>query len=311
MRDQLATVRGPVSREAIGLADAHGHLWISRVPGQADLAAPVLDDYDAIQTELAEFYQSGGRTVVDCQPGSCGRDANQLVRLSLATNVHIIACTGFHLKRYYPDGHWLWSADEQAAQASFQDEIVRGMAETLPSGQPIRAGLIKVAVTDAPDPQTLQLMRGAAGASRETGASILIHTERGAWAEELPAFFDRQGIAPDKLIICHIDKRPDPQLHFELARSGALLVYDTFLRQKYRPEENVWPLIEKMVAAGLEKQLALGLDAANRNEWRFAGGQGIAYLPRQIVLRLFKMGLSTRQVRRLTGENLAHALLAD
>ena len=311
MGDQINTVRGPISKGDIGLADAHGHLWISSLPSQANTSAPVLDDLDSIQGELAEFYQAGGRTVVDCQPGSCGRDANQLVNLSLSTNVNVIACTGFHLKRYYPEGHWLWSTDEQTAQAYFEGEIVRGVAESDRRAQHIHAGVLKIALTDMPDLHTIKLMRAAARTSRETGISILVHTERGAWAEELPRFFEKDNIDPARLIISHLDKRPDFQLHSELARSGALLVYDTFLRTKYWPEQNVWPLIEKMVAAGLEGHLALGLDAAERNLWRFAGGQGITYLPEQIVPRLSQMGLSHQQVRQLTGENLARALSAQ
>ncbi len=308
MEGRIWTVRGPIFRAQMGLTDAHGHLWIRKVAGSPDPSAPVLDDYEAIQKELVEFYLAGGRTVIDCQPGDCGRDVNRLVQLSISTDVHVVACTGFHLERYYPVGHWLWSATEQAAQAFFYGELSGGVRESLHGEQPVRAGVIKIAIAKAPAAPTIRLMCAAASASREAVVAILVHTERGAWVEHLPTFFSDRGVSPAKLILCHVDKRPDFQLHCELARAGALLVYDTFLRDKYQPDKNVWPLIEKMVAAGLEEHVALGLDAADRSLWRFAAGPGIAYLPNTIVQRLFQMGLTSRQIRRLTDENLAQAL---
>ncbi len=308
MGDRIWTVRGYVSRNQIGLADAHGHLWVEKVAGRSDPAAPILDDPESIEKELAGFHSAGGQTVVDCQPGDCGRNANRLLQLSIRTGVKVIACTGFHLERYYAGGHWLWSATEQAAHVFFHGELIGGVRESVPGEPPIRAGVIKVAITQTPDAQTIRLMHAAASASCVTGAAILVHTEQGAGAEHLPTFFADVGVSPAKLMLCHMDKRPDFELHSELARSGVLLVYDTFLRDKYLPETNVWPLIERMAAANLEEHVALALDAADRRLWRFGGGGGIAYLPERLVPRLFEMGLIRRQVRRLTGENLSRVL---
>ena len=54
--------------------------------------------------------------MLDCQPPGCGRDANMLVQLSRESGVNIIACTGFHRKKYYPQDYELfaWKAEQVA-----------------------------------------------------------------------------------------------------------------------------------------------------------------------------------------------------
>ncbi|MFH1185812.1 MAG: hypothetical protein V1755_12370, partial [Chloroflexota bacterium] len=77
----VMTVQGPAAYETLGITDAHNHVWISPVPG-ANPSGPVLDQFDAIQRELVEYREAGGKTLLDCQPGGCGRDANKLLALS-------------------------------------------------------------------------------------------------------------------------------------------------------------------------------------------------------------------------------------
>ena len=68
-----------------------------------------------------------------------------LAELSRLTGVPIIACTGYHLARYYPPDYWLWRATAEAARDYLVDEIVAGLAETRDTDQPVRAGFIKIA----------------------------------------------------------------------------------------------------------------------------------------------------------------------
>ncbi len=89
----LTTVTGPLPACDIGVAEAHGHLWIDApVPD-----APTLTDEPAAATELALFRAAAGTLVVDCQPGGCGRDGRALARLSARSGVAVVAATGFHL----------------------------------------------------------------------------------------------------------------------------------------------------------------------------------------------------------------------
>lgn len=304
---QFQTVTGSVAVEQVRLVDAHAHLWIKPPAGIADDCRYELDDEVRIQAELVDFRAAGGTTLVDCQPGGCGRDATKLVKLSQATGLQVTASTGFHLKRYYPPEYWLWTATTDAATAYFIEELTVGMKETGPG---VRATVIKIAYDGIVDGQQQVLMQAAAIAARQTGATLLFHTEQGRSVESLLPFFTGRGVDATQLYICHVDKRPDFGLHRELARAGVLLGYDTFARPKYDPEHNVWPLLKQMVADGLEKSVAIGLDLAAAAMWQhYGGGSGMLTLPRDIVPRLHAEGLSDAVIRQLTAQNIAERLV--
>jgi phosphotriesterase-related protein len=303
------TVSGPLAAAEAGVTDAHSHAWIAPVAG-AEPGAPVLFDQAAITAELIDYRQAGGGTLIDCQPGGCGRDGRMLVELARASGVHVVACTGFHLKKYYPPAHWLWQAGADKARAYFVGEIAVGLKETLELAQPVQAGFIKIACEANLDDMPAALLEAAALASLETGAAIEVHTERGAAAEKIVSLFVNYGLSPDRLIICHIDKRPDLGLHCALAEQGIMLEYDTFFRPKYQPEQHVWPLLEQMVARGFEGQVAVATDLADAALWSHLGkGPGLAGLITQILPHLQTIGFTPATIKRLTGENIATRLV--
>jgi len=303
-RGLVTTVNGPLAASSLGVTDAHQHVWIAPVPGgPAD--APVLCDRDVILAGLTAYRAAGGGGLLDCQPGGCGRDGRELAELSRRTGVPIIACTGYHLARYYPPDFWLWGATAEAARDTFLAEIVDGLAETRDTDQPVRAGFIKIAIPADPAELPAALWAAAAAAARDTGAALLVHTEAGAAAVQIVARLLGLGAAADRLVICHIDKRPDFGLHRELAQAGILLEYDTFFRPKYDPEHNVWPLLQRMTAAGLAGQIAIGTDLAGTVFWQESGP---ARLPSEIVARLRGLGFDALTVRGLTGGNIAGRL---
>jgi predicted metal-dependent phosphotriesterase family hydrolase len=302
----IQTINGLIAPENAGLTDAHEHVWIDAVVANNEL--PRLDHYDEIATELKDYRSAGGCTLVDCQPAFAGRDGCRLSRLSEEAGVNIIACTGFHIRSYYPENARLWSLAEEPAGDFFIAELTRSLVEFKRDTPPHKAGVIKVALPAEPGAQTKALMRAAGRACLLTGAAIAIHTDRGLWADNILPFFGDLGIKADRLIICHIDKRPDFGLHAELAREGALLEYDTFLRPKYDPQENVYPLIDQMVSDGFSKSVALALDIAYEKLWAFGGGAGLVSLPLDVLPTLKRRGLPEAAIRQMAGENIAQRL---
>ncbi|MBP1610425.1 MAG: phosphotriesterase, partial [Acidobacteria bacterium] len=83
----VETVNGPVAPEELGLTDAHTHVWIEPLDGVSP-GSPQLFDQEAIAAELNDYRLSGGGTLVDCQPGGCGRHGRVLRILSSASGVH-------------------------------------------------------------------------------------------------------------------------------------------------------------------------------------------------------------------------------
>ena len=296
----VQTVTGPVPAQDIGIADAHSHLWIDSVAG-ADPAAPRLNNEELLLAGLEAFSQAGGEAIVDCQPAGCGRDANHLFRLSTASRVKIIACTGFHRRRYHGPDYPLFQMPAGKAYDFFLGEIEYGLTETGDSSQVVRPGFIKIAAERTLSESPLALFEAAAAAANRTGLAIEMHTERGADIVDFLTFFIDQGLTPERLIFCHVDKRPDFGLHRELAQAGLLLEYDTFFRPKYEPERNVWPLLRQMIAAGLASSIALATDMAESALWRHPGPQ--AFLT-TIGQRLAEEGIDSDSKRKLLGGNI-------
>lgn len=308
-KGQIQTVTGPVAFDSLGITDAHNHVWIERV-ASSDPASPILNDKPAILADLIDYRQAGGSALLDCQPGGCGRDGRILRELSESSSVMIIACTGFHRKKYYSPDYWLWScADPQKIADHLVGELTNSLTETKEESKPIRAGFIKIALearlADVPAP----LLEGAAAAAAQTGAMMEIHTEKGSAAEEAVDFFSRLGVLPTQMTLCHMDKRPDFDLHSQLAKQGVLLEYDTFYRPKYHPELKLWPLIHQMTNSGLGSSIALATDMAEPALYAHpGGGPGLASLPNEIQNRLKREGLPEEVVSQMLGTNILRRL---
>jgi predicted metal-dependent phosphotriesterase family hydrolase len=307
-RRKLITVTGSIDPAEAGITDAHNHVWIAPVAGATD-DAPVLNDQSAITQELIAYRNGGGGTVIDCQPGGCGRDGRILRQLAEASGVNIVACTGFHLRKYYPAGFSLFESSPETACQHFVAELGEQLEESQDLVVPIRAGFIKIACEDTLEKSPMNLLEGAVLASLETGAAIEVHTEQGAGAERIVQTMLDFGLTPDRLILCHVDKRPDFAFHANLAQMGIMLAYDTFYRPKYRPDEHVWPLLERMVEAGYAAQISIATDMADAAMWSSMGqGPGLTGLITQIAARLEMMNFDKQTVHNLTGQNIAHRL---
>lgn len=300
----VMTVLGPLAPDALGITDAHQHAWVAPVPGQQP-ESPRLDDRHAIAKGLLRYREAGGCSLVDCQPGGCGRDGIALAGLARESGVHIVACTGFHLRRYYAPDYWLWRADTERAQSHFASEIRDGLAESLAAGLPVRAGFIKIACTADLNQSPASLLEAAAGAAVDTGVAILVHTEQGRGAEQIVARLLGYGLPVDRLVLCHVDKRPDFGLHQELAQAGVLLEYDTFFRPKYDPEHNLWPLLVRMAEEGLAGSVAIGTDMADLAMWQEAGPAGLITA---VISRLGSLGFDPRGIAQMAGRNIAGRL---
>lgn len=304
----VMTVLGAVKPQELGCTDAHSHAWIEPVGG-VSLKGLIHNDEQGICRDLQAFRENGGSALVDCQPGGCGRNASRLKSISQKTGVNIIACTGFHLRRYYPQDSALWTMPPDHAYDYFREECSSGLVECRGDGEPVYPGFIKIAAELSKSESPMELFRAISQISKETGLAIEMHTEKGAAVEEFLDFFLDQRVPMERLIFCHVDKRPDFKLHQELASAGVLLEYDTFIRPKYRPEENVWPLLYKMLDAGMGNRVALATDLAESNQWSYLGGSpGPTSFITKMRNRLTSSHVPPETIEMVTGGNIVRRL---
>jgi phosphotriesterase-related protein len=277
----IRTVLGDIAGEDLGVCDSHDHLFFrsASLPGQE------LDDADAAVAELQAFRALGGRAVVQWTPFGLGRGAERLAQVSRAAGVHIVAATGLHQRAHYCDQALVDEMLPKLAEL-FIEELTLGMRPDAQPAQPgPRAGMIKVAgAFHHLDAHARATMIAAAEAHHATGASIGIHHELGTAAPDVAALLIGElKVPPDKVILGHLNRQPDPHVHLELAQTGAFLAFDGPSRANHATDWRLHDCLAGLAAHGHADQVLLGGDTTTAAA---RGAPGMPFLLSSIRPRL-------------------------
>jgi len=284
----VVTVLGPIAPEELGVTDAHDHLFLRSpaLPGQE------FDDPGRAIEEVGNAKRGGLHAIVEVTPIGLGRRPASMRAVAEQTGVHVVAATGYHRDAHYSPGHWV----RQAAVEVLAQRIITDLTEGMHpydwfSEAPFdsaRAGVIKAGVSyQHISPLEERRLVAAAIGQRRTGAAILVHTEIGTCGHQIVDLLASEGVRAERIILAHLDRNPDLELHVELAQRGVTLEYDTPGRIKYRPDSQLLDLIDGMVEAGHSDRMLLGMDLGQRDYFRaYGGGPGLTYLMETFVPRL-------------------------
>ena len=308
----ISTVLGDIDSEALGFCQSHEHLSIACSCPIAGGPDQCIDDPEKSLAELRLYHAAGGRALVDAQPVGCGREAAVLARIAEESGVHIIASTGFHKLSLYPDEHWIHSLGEDELAGLFISELAEGMYLDGDTAFPrrrggARAGQIKTALdTEGLSPRYVKLFSSAVLAAKAAGCIIMAHIEQGSDPLQLAGFFERQGLSPDRLVFCHLDRAvSDIAVHREICRRGICLEYDTIGRPKYHDDEREADIILELAGAGYETQILMSLDTTRARLSSYGGKPGLAYIIECFIPLLRRRGLTEAQTGRFFRENPA------
>jgi len=310
----IRTVLGDIPKEQLGFCHSHEHLFIAE--GKPSQINPVLriDDFEKTKEELHVFRSLGGKAIVDAQPIGCGRMADQLAEVSRQTGIHIVASTGFHKQSFYYEDHWLFRYSEDRLAQIFIHEIEEGMYTGADNRDPeaqiqAKAGLIKTAIDeDLPGLTGIKLLNAAAQASLSTAVPIMCHTETHRQGIVVAEHFMKLGVAPENLIICHLDRTLDDySVHKQLAEYGVYLEYDTIGRFKYHNDEEEADLIVQMLDWGYGESLLLGLDTTRARLRSYGGEIGLDHMSVSFIPLLRQRGVSESAIANMMIHNPSHA----
>ncbi|MCM3707323.1 MULTISPECIES: phosphotriesterase family protein [Cytobacillus] len=281
----IQTVLGKIDPEKLGICSAHEHLSIdlSRVKKDPDT---ILDDEQGMCEELGDFYRLGGRSMVEVTNDGMGRDASLLKRLSEATGVHLITCTGFYKDPYIPDFADGWKA-EQFAQ-HFIKEATEGIGDT-----GILPGVIGEVGTSKNEMKPIErdLLIGAAMAGIETGLPVTTHTTLGTLGLEQVGLLTKHGLPADQIIIGHQDLNPNKDEVLAVLETGAYIAFDTIGKNNYRPDEERADFLLDFINRGYEKQILLSADLTRKSHWKKNGGPGYGLVLETFIPKLKKFGV--------------------
>lgn len=298
----IRTVLGDVSPAALGMILGHEHIMTAPPADIADTDLRLDSERKACE-ELASFKAAGGAAVVEMTTVDYGRHIAALARVSEQTGVHIVAATGYN-KGKFADRITSKLSTEQIALWMIE-EIVHGAA-----GSHHRCGVIKAATSlEHAGPHERRVFEAAAAAHLSTGAPISTHTEAGTWAPQQMQLLGDLGVRADRVLLGHLDRKPDIGYLREVAATGAYLGFDQCGKHKYLPDADRVALVLKLAAAGHLHQLIISGDMARCSSLRAYGGSpGFTHVPRTIVPSLEEAGLTMTEIEALTGGNARRLL---
>nr|WP_030023656.1 phosphotriesterase [Streptomyces monomycini] len=322
----VRTVSGDVAPTSLGLCDAHDHLFLRspQLPGQE------LDDTGAAAAELRAFREAGGGTVIQWTPYGMGRRAGELRRLAEESGVRIVAATGLHqaahyapevLERVGAKGGATGSGGGSADLAElFVAELTtgigsrsgdRGDGRTGAADGAVarpRAGMVKVAGGfHGLDAHARYTMAAAAEAHHATGTPIGVHLELGTGAQDvLDLLCGRLAVPPQRVVLGHLNRFPDPVTHRSAAAAGAYLAFDGPSRAHHATDWRLPDALAALADAGYGDRLLLGGDTTTAAARSVNGGPGMPHLLRRLRPRL-EPALGAELVRRIFTMNPARA----
>ena len=338
----VQTVLGPVRPEELGPTTTHEHLLIDFLcmfnpPAEASerfkAFQPVtlenlgwirydpfrnrdnllLLDEDTAVSEVLMYKRAGGGAIVDVTTIGIGRDPRALARISRSTGLHIVMGAGYYVDAVHPDGMDDRSDADLAREMA--GEITDGVDDT-----GIRAGIIGELGCSWPLTENeRKVLRAAASAQRETGASILVHPGRNEAAPfEILDVLAEAGADVSRVIIGHLDRTVvDHGALIELARKGSCLEYDLF-----GSETSYYPLSEmdmpsdaqrlgfitRLIGEGYADRIVIAHDIYSKHRLAKYGGHGYFHILENIVPRMRKKGISEEDIHAIIEANPARLL---
>ncbi len=315
----IETVLGPIAPEALGICLPHEHIWCDYALAPRthlmDAARSTsgfmrLRDMEQMESELRAFHAAGGRAIVEVTCDGWGRDLDVLARLSARTGVHIVATAGYYIEPCIPFFVSEWPLERLA------DHITREIEQGVGDGAR-RCGVLKSAIHRARiEAVEAKVLAAVAIAQKRTGVAITTHTT-GSRRQEIPggtigaqqrAFLKAEGVPANRLIVGHVDERPDIDVLASLAAEGCFIQFDVISKEHWLLDATRAELIHAMIRRGHLHNLLISHDCNRAYELHAAGGLGYCHIFERFLPRLRALGIGESEIQTIMVQNPARAL---
>ena len=276
----------------------HEHMSLGLSPG--DMGT---ESFDLLCADLMDAYRYGVRNIVDMTNQSMGRAPEYARRLTEETGINIILSTGHYLEDFI-DPAVLHQTPEAIAEEPIRDLTV-GI-----DGSGMKAGVIGEIAWSYPGPREKELKswEGMCIAARRTGATVSTHPSHGEQQIPQAEYLLLHGIAPERIVIGHIEfYLSDPSLK-KLLGMGLYLGLDMIGKKSGWGDEYRADTVRKIKRWGCLDQLLLSMDLCRKDDLRSAGGYGYAYLFESFIPMLEKRGITGDEIDRMLRKNPEKAL---
>ena len=269
-----------------------------------------------IENELNNFYELGGRSIVDLTTIGINRNVNEVIRLSKSTGVNIIIGAGYYIEKSHPPN--IIDKTEEEIAGEIISDIKIGI-----DGTAACAGIIGEIGTSMPILyQERKVLSAAVIASNKTGCSIIVHVQPPAWlGHDVLDILVNEGANLEKVALAHIDStiNSNSDYHKELLSRGTTIIYDGFGTEWDFPtlglempsdRERIESLV-KLVESGFIGQLLISHDVCTKVHTSKYYGPGYSHILKEILPLISEMGFSDAQINKITCANPANFLSID
>ncbi|MBV7335898.1 hypothetical protein KFU94_48190 [Chloroflexi bacterium TSY] len=314
----IQTVLGPIRPDELGVCLPHEHIWCDqRLCPRADLLGVTrstasymrLDNFEQMTAELIAYREVGGNSIVEVTCDGWGRDLDVLARLSEASGVQIIATAGYYIEPCMPQ------FVTEMADNELVDHITQELVDGVGDSQR-RCGVVKSAIHRSHvEGIEEKVLRAVAVAQQRTGVAITTHTT-GSRRQEVPggsvgvqqlAILKEMGVKPSRLIVGHVDERPDIDVLSTLANEGCFIQFDVIGKEHWMLDQTRAELIHALIERGYVRHLMISHDRNRGHEMRFGGGSGYCHIFESFLPRLRKLGVTDEQIQTMMVENPVRA----
>ena len=263
------TVLGPISAEKLGKTLIHEHFVFGYAGFQGDTTLGEFDREAALQVgiNVAERLKAYGvNTVVDATTNECGRNPELLQEISVKTGLQIICSSGYYYEGESAPAYFKFRASlgDMSAEVyeMYTREITQGIWKT-----GIKAGVIKLASSkDVITEYEKVFFKAAARVQRETGVTIITHTQEGTMGAEQANLLISEGADPSRIVIGHMCGNTNLVDQVQVLKTGVFVGFDRFGLEGIvgAPLDTVREaMLMGLIGAGYGKQLLLSQDTVN------------------------------------------------
>jgi predicted metal-dependent phosphotriesterase family hydrolase len=312
---RIVTAAGPIDPDALGTTLMHEHVT-SHAPGDGDTVA-------AAERALAGVVRLGIDSVVDVTGrGRAGSARGVHVLEVLADRLDVNLVVGF---AFYKDPY-LTELDLDLELEGLV-ELYRCQATDGIAGSRLRAGLYGEIGTslDEITPREEMHLRAAARAHVETGLAISTHCTLGTMALDQVAILGEEGADLSRVVLGHLDLRPEPEYLEQVLATGANIAFDTFgkewfdyqlpgqsLKQTFhRPDTDRVRALVELISRGHSNRIVMSSDMTGLEAYfnpTTHGLHGYGYLHAVVIPQLLDAGVGHTAIDHMLVGNPARIL---
>jgi len=258
----IYTVNGPITKEKMQATLCHEHfkweddenygnkLYFDREYDEAKIE----EAFGILLPVLQKLFDTGCRTIVEASPPIGGQDIKLLRKLSLASKINIIPCTGYNLPKYVHRIHSEKYVEQLAEQWIKDFEL--GL-DTI-DGVTVKPGHLKLlldrrALSDVDS----EMLRAAVITNKKTGIPIHCHILEATLAEEVMDLLEREEVDFGKFLWAHTLKDKNDDVIDHARKLGIWLGIDIIKKDAYEYNMN---FIKEAIRGGFENRILLSQD---------------------------------------------------